>query len=235
MTGTTVAQECRTDSVTAPLLRARGVSVGYSLRVLIAKADLTLGAGDQVVLTGRSGSGKTSLLLVLAGLLEPLTGDVAWPGLASDPAERRRQISMVFQAPSLVPELTAEENVALPLRLYGWTRADAYAAAREVLDDLGLGPRERAGLPAELSGGQQQRVACGRALACRPRVLLADEPTSALDAASGQHVIGVLRERQSQAGAALLVATHDRRISRLLPQELRLDSGRITAGQQESR
>ena len=132
--------------------------------------------GSQVALTGRSGSGKTTLLLALAGLLTPTSGQVSWPGLHTDPHRRRAQIGMVFQAPSLMPELTARENVTLPLRLHDMDAAAASSAALAALTTVGIADAADA-LPAQLSGGQQQRVAIARALAGGHRLVLADEPT----------------------------------------------------------
>ncbi len=208
------------------LVEARGVGVSFGAGVVLDGVDVTLRPGDQVAVVGRSGSGKSTLLLALAGLLPAHRGTVSWPGLAADPVARRAQLAMVFQAPSLVPELSAAQNVALPLRLRGETRAAAYGAAQGALADVGLGDAGDA-LPDELSGGQQQRVALARVLAGRPLVVLADEPTGALDRSTAEHVLGVLRARVQELGGALLMATHDSELAAMVPGRLELRDGRL--------
>lgn len=207
------------------LVEATGLSVGYGRLQVLSDVDIVLEPGDEVALLGRSGSGKSTLLLALAGLLP--TGDtVRWPGLPDDPQLRRESIGVVFQAPSLVAELTAVENVALPLRLRGGIREYAYRSARAALEELGLGEAAE-DVPAELSGGQQQRVAVARVLATDPLLVLADEPTGALDHDTAAMVVAVLRERVRQHGGALLLATHDEELADRLPQHLELRDGSI--------
>lgn len=210
------------------LVRATGLAVRYGRTQVLSGVDVTLRRGDEVALVGRSGSGKSTLLLALAGLL-PADGHLAWPGLPDDPRERRAAIAMVFQAPSLLPELTATENVALPLRLRGRDRAYAAAAAREALAAVELAEAADA-LPAELSGGQQQRVAAARAIAGEPTVLLADEPTGALDAATAHRLVAVLREQVRARDGALLLATHDEDLAATLPARLTLSDGAVRGG-----
>ncbi len=212
------------------LVEAVELEISYKRTPVLASVDLTVSAGDEVGLSGRSGSGKTTLLLALAGLL-PACGAVSWPDLSPDPLVRRRQIGLVFQAPSLVPELTAAENVMLPLRLHGGTRQSAATAARTALADVGLGEVGQA-LPAELSGGQQQRVALARALAGDPLVLLADEPTGSLDRGTGAEMVVVMRSWMRRVGGALVIATHDEDVAGLLPIRVELRDGtlRPTAG-----
>jgi ABC-type lipoprotein export system ATPase subunit len=207
------------------LVEARGLSVGYRRAPVLHGVDLVLDAGDEVALLGRSGSGKTTLLLALAGLLA--TGSsVRWPGLPPATEDRRAAIGVVFQAPSLIGELTARENVVLPLRLRGGGREAAYRMAGEALAELGLGDALDA-LPAELSGGQQQRVAMARVLAAAPRLVLADEPTGALDPDTATMVIDVLRGRVRRSRGALLLATHDEDLAAMLPQRLELSDGAV--------
>ena len=208
------------------LVDARGVAVSFGGSAVLDGVDLTLHRGDQLALVGRSGSGKSTLLLVLAGLLMVQGGGVSWPGLAADPTARRAQLAMVFQAPSLVPELTAVQNVALPLRLRGQARDSAYSAARGALADVGLCDAGDA-LPDELSGGQQQRVALARVLAGRPLVVLADEPTGALDRETAEQVLGVLRTHVFAVGGALLMATHDAELAATIPGRLELRDGHL--------
>jgi ABC-type lipoprotein export system ATPase subunit len=207
------------------LVEAEGLSVRYGQVPVLQGVDLVLDPGDEVALVGRSGSGKTTLLLALAGLL-PARGSLRWPGLPAAAAAHRASIGVIFQAPSLIAELTARENVALPLRLRGGAREPAYRAAEDALIELALGDALDA-VPAELSGGQQQRVAAARVLAGDPQLVLADEPTGALDLGAACMVIGVLRGRVRRAGGALLLATHDEDLASLLPQRLELNDGSI--------
>jgi putative ABC transport system ATP-binding protein len=208
------------------LVDARGVGISFGTSAVLDDVSLTVKLGDQLAVTGRSGSGKSTLLLALAGLLAVAKGEVSWPGLAPDPVARRAQLAMVFQAPSLIAELTAAQNVALPLRLRGRDRADAYAAAQDALADVGLGEAGDA-LPDELSGGQQQRVALARALAGRPLVVLADEPTGSLDHDTGTQVLEVLRAHVAAVGGALVMATHDIELAMAMPTLVELRDGRL--------
>ena len=195
------------------LVELEGISVAFGTRVVISDVSLSLRVGDEIAITGRSGSGKTSLLLVAAGLLVPATGVAKWPGLDEDAGRRRAEIAMVFQAPSLIPELSALENVCLPLRLAGLSRDEARERAEESLATFDLFEGADA-LPAELSGGQQQRVAAARSIAGRPRVILADEPTGALNRALAHRMIDELRGAVRALGTCLVIATHDESIAR---------------------
>ncbi len=210
----------------SPLVCARGVGVRYGANQILHDVDLDVTAGSQLALTGRSGSGKTTLLLVLAGLLEPSEGTVAWPGLATSRTDRRGQIGMVFQAPSLMPELTALQNVILPLRLRGTDRQDAAAAALLALGNVAAADLAEA-LPSQLSGGQQQRVAIARALAGGHRLVLADEPTGALDRAHAREAAFALRDGVTATGGGLVVATHDPELAELFDQQLSVAGGSI--------
>lgn len=208
------------------LVDACGVGVSFDRSPVLESVDLTLYPGDQLALVGRSGSGKSTLLLALAGLLRVQTGTVSWPGLATDPVARRAQMAMVFQSPSLLMDLTAAENIALPLRLRGQNRSAARGAAEAALSDVGLAGAGGA-LPDELSGGQQQRVAIARVLAGRPLVVLADEPTGALDRTTAAHVLDVLRAHVVAVDGALLTATHDDELAATVPRRLELRDGRL--------
>ncbi len=210
----------------APLVSASSVGMRYGSTQILHGIHLDIAAGSHVALTGRSGSGKTTLLLVLAGLLAPSEGSVAWPGLAADPAERRGQIGMVFQAPSLMPELTALQNVTLPLRLRGTDRQHAEAAALLALGYVAAADLADA-LPPQLSGGQQQRVAIARALAGGHRLVLADEPTGALDRAHAHEAALALRDGVAATGGALVLATHDPELAELFDQQLAVADGSI--------
>jgi putative ABC transport system ATP-binding protein len=190
--------------------------VGDAAYTALAGVSLVVEPGEFVVLSGPSGSGK-STLLSLIGLLERadagiLRIDGRDVGLDDEADARLRggRIGFVFQAFNLVPQLTIEQNVALPLQLHGALRTrDAVARAREALDGLGLLDQARK-FPEQLSGGQQQRAAVARALVGRPGLLLADEPTGNLDSASGTRVLALLREAQA-AGTTVVMVTHDLR------------------------
>lgn len=210
----------------APLVSAHSVGVRYGATQILQGVDLDIAAGSHVALTGRSGSGKTTLLLVLAGLLAPTEGDVAWPGLSADRTERRGQIGMVFQAPSLMPELTALQNITLPLRLRGADRQHAEAAALLALGHVRAADLAEA-LPPQLSGGQQQRVAIARALAGGHRLVFADEPTGALDRAHAHEAALALRDGVAATGGALVLATHDPELAELFDERLAVADGSI--------
>jgi putative ABC transport system ATP-binding protein len=188
----------------------------------------TLRPGMQVALTGPSGSGKSTLLHLLAGLDTPTGGTIAWPGLDGSPEGRPGLIGMVFQGPSLLPPLDVTENIALPLLFAGFTETQARERAMAALHDVGL-DELAARLPEELSGGQAQRVAVARALAVRPRVILADEPTGQLDSAHAAQVVGLVLDAATMLGAALVLSTHDLTIAERLPERWRMADGLMVA------
>jgi putative ABC transport system ATP-binding protein len=189
-------------------------------------ATCTVHRGQRVALVGPSGSGKSTLLHLMAELDRPTTGSVDWPGLPGSPRSMPPGVvAVVFQAPSLIPTLDVVENVALPLVLGGTDSGEARHRAVRALERIGLGelgPR----LPDELSGGQAQRVAVARALAGRPRLVLADEPTGQLDRATSAELISALL-RVLQPSSALVVATHDPVVANQLDQRWVLDDGRL--------
>ncbi|MFG2292367.1 ABC transporter ATP-binding protein [Streptomyces sp. NPDC048603] len=169
--------------------------------------------GTFTAVMGPSGSGKSTLLQCAAGLDRPTSGSVSMGGTELTGLSetgltllRRERIGFVFQAFNLLPSLTAEQNVALPLRLAG--RRPKKAQVREVLRQVGLGDRARH-RPAEMSGGQQQRVALARALITRPEVLFGDEPTGALDSQTGRQVLALLRGMADRDGQTIIMVTHD--------------------------
>lgn len=210
---------------TQPLVVARSLGVDYGATRIFDGVELEVHPGSQTVISGRSGSGKSTLLLVLAGLLTPTRGSVSWPGLSADADARRAEIGMVFQAPSLMPELTALENVTLPLRLRGTPREPAREAANGALKLLAAANLADA-LPAQLSGGQQQRVAVARVLAGGNRLVLADEPTGSLDREHARQVVRTLREAVAAAGGALVLATHDDEIVASFADRLEMTTSR---------
>ena len=193
--------------------------------------DLDVAAGETIGILGPSGSGKTSLLMILAGLEQASSGQVRVAGhdftaLGEDALARVRRdnIGIVFQSFHLIPTMTAQENVAIPLELAGARDADTRAA--QALHDVGLGHR-LSHLPGQLSGGEQQRVALARALAPRPKLILADEPTGNLDQTTGAHIIALLFRLVEDAGATLLLVTHDPALAARCGRELHLADGRV--------
>ena len=193
--------------------------------------DLSIARGQSVALLGPSGSGKSSLMAVLAGLERATSGSVSIAGkdftaLNEDGLARARRghIGIVLQAFHLLPTMTALENVAVPLELAG--RDDAFATAAAELEAVGLGHR-LTHYPAQLSGGEQQRVAIARATAPGPDLIFADEPTGNLDAATGSAILDLLFERRKQAGATLLVITHDPALAARCERVLEMQDGRI--------
>ncbi len=225
----------------APALEARGLgrrlpSGGRELTILDA-VDLTIARGDSVAIVGPSGSGKSTLLGLLAGLDRPSDGTVRLLGRDLGAMDedglallRRRHVGFVFQSFHLLANLTALENVSLPLELLG--RADAMERATALLAQVGLGERGHH-RPVQLSGGEQQRVALARAFAAEPDVLFADEPTGNLDAASGERIVAMLEDLRAAHGTTLVLVTHDERLAARCRRVVRLEAGRVVAGGDE--
>ncbi len=193
--------------------------------------DFTLAAEESVAIVGASGSGKSTLLAIVAGLDTPTTGTVRLCGadlFAIDEdaraAVRAERLGFVFQSFQLLANLTALENVMLPLELQG--RRDARTLATEMLRRVGLGER-LSHYPKVLSGGEQQRVALARAFVVRPAVLLADEPTGSLDFATGATVMELMFELNREIGTTLVLVTHDRAIAARCDRQLRIEAGRL--------
>jgi ABC-type lipoprotein export system ATPase subunit len=188
---------------------ARTFGRGRTAVVAVHGASCQVFPGDQIALVGPSGSGKSSLLHLLAGLDQPTVGRVSWPGLGAHPSQLPPgTVGLIFQGPSLLPDLDVAENVALPLLLAGRPEHEAVDRTSQLLVRLGLA--DLAGqLPEELSGGQAQRAAVARALVGNPRLVLADEPTGQLDHASAAVVVDLLVRTAEQVGAGLVIATHD--------------------------
>ncbi|WP_328957921.1 ABC transporter ATP-binding protein [Kitasatospora purpeofusca] len=216
----------------SPLIEARDVELAFGETPALRGASLAAEAGEVLAVMGASGSGKSTLLHCLAGILVPDAGEVHFDGQRIDrldenrrSALRRDAFGFVFQFGQLVPELTAEENIALPLLLGGVRRAAALAEARPWFARLGLdglGSR-RSG---ELSGGQAQRIALARGLVTRPRVLFADEPTGALDSLTGEQVMELMVAAAREQGTTVVLVTHEPRVAAYADREAVVRDGR---------
>jgi putative ABC transport system ATP-binding protein len=221
------------------IIRCRGVEKIYRQGAVEVPAlrgvDLDIAAGDFATLSGPSGSGKTTLLSLMGGLDRPTAGEITVDGqrlggLGNNQLAdlRLRKIGFVFQTYSLIPVLSAAENVEFILRLLGAPRGEREARAREVLAQVGLAGLE-ARRPSRLSGGQQQRVAVARALATRPAIVLADEPTANLDSATAEDLIALMADLNRTSGITFLIATHDARVIAHSRRRIAMVDGGITA------
>jgi putative ABC transport system ATP-binding protein len=207
--------------------------VGDSRVNAVDGVSLRIEPGEYISIMGPSGSGKSSLLNLIALLDRPTSGRYHFEGrdvttLEDDElaAIRRRSIGFVFQFFHLIPRLSAADNIALPLTLAGVPPAERRERVAEVLDAVDLADRA-SHRPAELSGGQRQRVAIARAMISRPGLLLADEPTGNLDSHSGAQIVGLVEALREDAGATLIVVTHDAELGRRAARRIRLVDGRI--------
>ena len=216
---------------TEPLLAARGLHKSFGRTTALAGAGIEIRAGESVAITGPSGSGKSTLLHCLAGVLLPDSGIVTFQGarldeLSGDDRTRLRRVSfgLVLQFGQLVSELTAVENVALPLLLEGRRRVEAARAATDWLERLEIGHLADS-RPGAMSGGEQQRVAIARALVTSPDIVFADEPTGALDTVTGERALDVLVTATRETGAALVIVTHDNRVAAVADREVALRDG----------
>ncbi|KAB2347408.1 ABC transporter ATP-binding protein [Actinomadura rudentiformis] len=215
------------------VLSGHGLVKRFGPTVALGGVDLAVAAGEAVAIMGPSGSGKSTLLHCLAGIMKPDAGEVLLLGQRIDSlGERRRselrrtRFGFVFQFGQLLPELPAEENVALPLMLGGVARGEAVRAARGWFGPLGLAGLEGR-RPGELSGGQAQRVAIARALVSKPAVVFADEPTGALDQNTGHETMRLLVEATKHNGASLVVVTHDPNVARWCDRTVEVRDGQL--------
>jgi putative ABC transport system ATP-binding protein len=204
---------------------------GDQVLTVLDRADLEIAAGESIAILGPSGSGKSTLLALVAGLDHPTSGRILIEGreiqdLSEDELAllRRNKVGFVFQSFQLLGNLTAAENIRLPIDL---ARLDRPAErTRNLLEEVGLGERGHH-YPAQLSGGEQQRVALARAFAARPPILLADEPTGNLDAATGARVLALLEDLKKRRGTTLVLVTHDPAVAAITDRRLTLESGRL--------
>jgi putative ABC transport system ATP-binding protein len=218
-----------------PVLEARDVVLSFGQTPALRGASVSVARGEILSVMGPSGSGKSTLLHCLAGILTPDSGEAWFDGRRLDTmgesqrsALRRTRFGFVFQFGQLVPELTAEENVALPLLLGGTRRAEALRRARSWFPRLGLDglADHRSG---EMSGGQAQRVALARGLVAAPEVLFADEPTGALDSLTGEHVMKLLTDEARDKGVTVILVTHEPRVAAYADREVVVRDGTVTS------
>lgn len=215
-----------------PLLRAGGLRKQFGTTLALDGADFEIAAGEVVAVMGASGSGTSTLLHCLAGIVPPDTGTISYDGTdlvalgdAGRSELRRTAFGFVFQFGQLVPELRCVENVALPLRLQGVRRRTAERQAREWMERLQVADVADQ-TPGQVSGGQGQRVAVARALVTGPRVVFADEPTGALDSLNGERVMQLLVAAARDSGAAVVLVTHEARVAAYADREIVVRDGR---------
>jgi putative ABC transport system ATP-binding protein len=222
----------RVQAVNVSRVFSRGSGEVWAVR----DVSLAIEPGQVLALVGRSGSGKTTLLNILGGLDRPTSGEVHLDERRLDTmpeAEltqlRRTELGFVFQSFGLLPLLSAQENVELPLRIAGYKQGDRVRRAREALELVGLTKRANH-RPYELSGGEQQRVAIARALTCEPKLILADEPTGELDSLTARAVFGLLRDLAHRDGITVITCTHDRLVMEMADRVEELSDGSLVAG-----
>jgi lipoprotein-releasing system ATP-binding protein len=214
---------------------ARRFREGDSTLEVLSGVNLVVNTAERVAIIGASGSGKTTLLQIMGGLDDPSSGTVFVNGQSlanTDEAEkgrlRNRYLGFVYQFHHLLPEFTAQENVAMPLLIRREKREAALGQAAELLDRVGLGERLDH-KPGELSGGERQRAAVARALITRPGLVLADEPTGNLDAGNGEHVLRLMLELNEELETSLVIVTHDHSIAAQMDRVLVLENGLLRA------
>ena len=238
------------------IMRAQGLEMSFGQTHALRGVDLDLSAGEVLAVTGPSGSGKSTLLHVMAGVLVPDAGSVSYHGgsaaggieasasgettvdiAALDEAARSRlrlsEFGFIFQFGQLLPDLTALDNVTIPLLLAGSPRRKALTQAREALEELGLSEHMDK-RPGQLSGGQAQRAAVARALVTNPRILFADEPTGSLDSLAAERTMEVLLSSVRSRGASLVIITHDARVAAYADREVTVRDGRLGPGATQS-
>jgi putative ABC transport system ATP-binding protein len=221
-----------------PMIECIGLTKRYlsgRIYTAVQRANLTVKKGEMVSVIGPSGSGKSSLLNLIGCLLRPTEGELKIDGTSVISLSenrltklRRDKIGFIFQFFNLMPSLSAQENVALPLHLRGWPRSKIEARAEELLALVGLSWRT-AFQPDEMSGGERQRVAIARALASEPALLLADEPTGNLDSVTGAEILKLLHDVNQRLGCTILMVTHDSKVARSCPRTITIRDAQIVS------
>ena len=206
---------------------------GDSTLEVLSGAELSVREAERVAIIGTSGSGKTTLLQIMGGLDDPTSGEVVVGGHSladtneNEKAQLRNQyLGFVYQFHHLLPEFTAQENVAMPLMIRRVSKDEALTKSAELLSRVGLGER-LTHKPGELSGGERQRAAVARALITRPKLVLADEPTGNLDAGNGEQVLNLMLELNQELSTSLVIVTHDHSIAARMDRVLLLEDGRL--------
>jgi putative ABC transport system ATP-binding protein len=223
-----------------PLVEARGVSRRFERGSdevwAVRDVNIAVNRSEVLALVGRSGSGKTTLLNILAGLDRPTSGEVYFDGTRIDSMPerdltelRRHKLGFVFQSFGLLPLLSAQENVELPLRISGFKHGERMRRSKHALELVGL-TRRANHRPYELSGGEQQRVAIARALTCDPALILADEPTGELDSTTARAIFTLLRDLARGQGITVITCTHDRMVMDMADRVEELSDGKIVTG-----
>lgn len=221
------------------LLEIKDAKKSFGMTNALQGADLAVKSGEIVAIMGPSGSGKSTLLHCLAGIFKPDSGEVWFDGQRLDQLNedkrtklRRTEFGFVFQFGQLVPELTAEDNIALPLLLNKTGRKEAYREAGKWFKRLGIEDMEKH-RTGEMSGGQAQRVALARALAIEPKVLFADEPTGSLDSLASEQVMELLVQAAREQGTTVILVTHDPRIAAYADREVMVRDGKVSTSQRK--
>lgn len=225
--------------MSTPLIIGTGITKSFGTGDLITHVlrgiDITIMEGEFVAIMGKSGAGKSTLMYQLSVLDEPTTGTISVAGIETTTLSEKEQtdfrlhtLGYVFQDYALVPDLSAEENVLLPLMMRGIRKDDARIVAREAIDSVGLAGKYK-NLPSELSGGEQQRIAIARAVAGKPRILFADEPTANLDSVSGEQIIALLTSLNKEHGQTIVMVTHEREYAQSADRIINMEDGRIVS------
>jgi putative ABC transport system ATP-binding protein len=221
------------DTVVRTVGLTRHYQMGETLVEALRGVSLTIGRGEFVALVGPSGSGKSTVLNLVGGLDRPTDGEVWIDGIELGGSDertltehRRQNVGFVFQSFNLLPRLTAEENVALPLMFTGVPEAERRVRARSLLRRVGLDQR-LTHRPTQLSGGEQQRVAIARALVAEPLLLLADEPTGNLDTATGIEIMTLIKELNQERGLTVLLVSHDPEVATFAARIVKLRDGQV--------
>jgi putative ABC transport system ATP-binding protein len=217
------------------VLKVSGIRKSFGDRIVLNAVTLEVGAGDYVAILGESGIGKSTLLNIIAGLEPPDAGDVIFENTSVNSQSdddrtllRRDKFGFVFQAFHVLPHLTVEQNVGLPLLLRGFSSEEIVRRSLSLIDSVGLKSREKS-MPRELSGGELQRVAIARALVGEPKLVLADEPTGNLDPENARQVLSLLREQVKAHGAAGILVTHSEAAAATCDRRYRLSSAGLAA------